>query len=428
MRATLWLIGLFAAAAAIALFAGHNPGTVTLYWPPYRVDMSLNLVLLLMMAFIIVVVLAVRALSGLVDLPKQARQWRQQQRERVMHTALLDGISQLVAGRYLRAQRSAEAALSQEQSLSTSDQAVPHANRVRTLAHLLMAESAQALQNQALRNEHLRLAEQAARSTGMSAEALEGVQLRTARWALDDREPRRSLSLLAELPHGVSRRTVALRLRLRAARLAGDTQAALETARLLVKHHAFYADGARLLLRGLGGEVIQATHDDAQLQRAWASLTAQEQQMPELAIQAAQRLLELDGPVRVAHVWLLPVWEAFEKNPVAYARELGGKSFTRLVRALETVLPAQDIEWLGRVEKLQRGAGQPLPELSYLVGVACQHRQLWGKARQMLELAAGQLTDADLRRSCWRHLAELAEQRGDDAARAEAWRQAASID
>lgn len=47
MRAA-WLIGLFAAAVALALFAGDNDGTVTVFWPPYRVDLSVNLLLLLL--------------------------------------------------------------------------------------------------------------------------------------------------------------------------------------------------------------------------------------------------------------------------------------------------------------------------------------------------------------------------------------------
>jgi len=34
MRLALWLLGLFAVAAATAQFAGSNPGTVTLYWAP----------------------------------------------------------------------------------------------------------------------------------------------------------------------------------------------------------------------------------------------------------------------------------------------------------------------------------------------------------------------------------------------------------
>ena len=50
MRAALWLLVLFAVAAAVALFAGNNQGTVTVFWPPYRVDLSLNLVLLLLVA------------------------------------------------------------------------------------------------------------------------------------------------------------------------------------------------------------------------------------------------------------------------------------------------------------------------------------------------------------------------------------------
>ena len=43
MRAALWLMGLFAAAVALALFTGDNDGTVTIFWPPHRVDLSTTL-------------------------------------------------------------------------------------------------------------------------------------------------------------------------------------------------------------------------------------------------------------------------------------------------------------------------------------------------------------------------------------------------
>ncbi|HWS06072.1 MAG TPA: heme biosynthesis protein HemY, partial [Burkholderiaceae bacterium] len=43
MRAALWLLALFAVAVAAALFAGNNQSTLTLFWPPHRVDLSLNL-------------------------------------------------------------------------------------------------------------------------------------------------------------------------------------------------------------------------------------------------------------------------------------------------------------------------------------------------------------------------------------------------
>ena len=37
MRAALWFLALFGIAVAVALFAGNNQGTVTLFWPPHRV-------------------------------------------------------------------------------------------------------------------------------------------------------------------------------------------------------------------------------------------------------------------------------------------------------------------------------------------------------------------------------------------------------
>jgi hypothetical protein len=111
MRAALWLLILFAIAVAIALFAGNNQGTVTVFWPPYRVDLSLNLVLLLLLATFFFLHAALRALSALFDLPRQALRWRNQQKERSMHALLLDALSHLLAGRFIRARKSAEAVL-----------------------------------------------------------------------------------------------------------------------------------------------------------------------------------------------------------------------------------------------------------------------------------------------------------------------------
>ena len=50
MRAALWLVALFAVAVAVALFAGNNQAVVTIFWPPHRVDLSLNLALLVLAA------------------------------------------------------------------------------------------------------------------------------------------------------------------------------------------------------------------------------------------------------------------------------------------------------------------------------------------------------------------------------------------
>ena len=46
MRWSLWLLALFGVAVAIALGLSMQIGTVTVFVAPYRIDMSLNLVLI----------------------------------------------------------------------------------------------------------------------------------------------------------------------------------------------------------------------------------------------------------------------------------------------------------------------------------------------------------------------------------------------
>jgi HemY protein len=422
MRATLWFLALFGIAVATALLAGNNQGTVTLFWPPYRVDLSLNMVLLLLMAGLVLLHTALRAVGALLEIPQQARRWRQQQKERAMHTALLDAMSHLLSGRFLRARRAAEVALAQEKSLQASVNYNGPGLQLRALAHLLAADSAHALQDRSTREEHLQqsLRETAGRSNVQAIALREGAQLRSARWMLDDRDAGAALQRLEELPQGAARRTIALRTRLKAARLSGQTQLALETARLLGKHRAFSPAAAQSIIRGLASEWLNQAHDPIQLQRVWLELDPSERDMPELALQAAHRLLQLGGDEGLARNWLLPVWELMTNLPNGLPVHLQ----QRLIEALELSMNDLDASWLARIEAAQLSDPRN-PQLQYLAGMACLRRQLWGKAQQLLTHAAKHLPEGALQRSAWRSLALMAEHRGDEVAAAEAWKRAA---
>lgn len=416
MRAALWLLALFAVAVAIALFAGNNQGTVTLFWPPYRVDLSLNLVVLLLVLAFAFLHAAFRALAALFDLPRQALRWRAQQKERAMHASLLDAISHLLAGRFIRARKAAEASLAQEKSLSAAGQKLANAAQIRAIAHLLAAESAQALQDRAARDEHLQqaLAQAPVRE---AQETREGALMRAARWALQDRDPEGAMTWLKGLSQGAARRTLALRIRLKAARLSRHTGEALETARLLAKHRAFSPDAAHSIVRGLAVDLLNDAHDVPQLQRAWESLEPAERLMPELAIHAAQRLAALGGDPNLAREWLLPAWEQ--------QAQLDEPLKVKLVNALEQGLETIDAAWLARIESAHRENPRDAT-LQYLAAVACVKRQLWGKAQQLMSQAAISLRDPVLHRNAWRVLALLAEERGDQPAAEQAWKRAAS--
>ena len=422
MRATLWLLALFAVAVASALFAGNNQGTVTVFWPPWRLDLSLNLVLLGLALAFTTLYAALRGFAALIALPRQAQRWRLQQKERAMHGALLDALEQLMSGRFLRSRKAAQVALDQEASLRSTGSALPQAESVRVLANLVAADASHALQDRGERERHLEAAllPPTGMASALAQDLREGAQLRAARWSLDDREPAAALAGLAALPQGAARRTLALRIKLKATRLSQQTQEALETARLLGKHRAFSPAAAQSIVRGLATELIRSAHDPEQLTASWLALDASERAMPELAIHAAQRLAELGGEPAQVRRWLEPVWQQLVEHPGNLA-ELDAR---RLVRALETALDSLDATWLARIEAAQL-ANPRDTRLQYLAGVACMQRQLWGKAQQLLAQAAPALQDSGLRANAWRHLARLAEQRGDTEGALAAWKRAA---
>ena len=429
MRAALWFLALFGIAVAVALFAGNNQAVVTVFWPPHRIDISFNLMVLLLFALFMLLYLALRALSAVFSLPLEARRWRAQQKERAMYGALMDALAHLMAGRYIRASKSAHNALEQEKSLGVVSDSSGHpsghsaslASQLRSLSHLLVAESAQALQNKPLRNHHLQLALQnsAARH---AQEVREGVQFRAARWALEDHDASAALDWLGQLPQGAARRTLALRMKLRATRYGRQTLPALETARLLAKHRAFSPAAAQSIVRGLALELLSDAHDPAQLQQAWNSLDDSERAMPELCVHAASRLMILNGDAALARSWLLPVWEQM----IAPRSELGDALRIKLISVLEAGMDSLDAEWLTRIEAAQLGRPRDAT-LQYLAGMACLSRQLWGKSRQLLTQAAPALQDRQLHRSAWRALAILAEQRDDEAAAVDAYKRAGQL-
>jgi HemY protein len=423
MRAALWFVGLFGMAVAIALFAGNNQGTITVFWPPYRVDLSLNLVVLLLALFFLTLHVAARALAALFAIPGHARDWRLQHQERALHLALLDSLSHLMAGRYIRARKATEVVLARESAMARGGETLVYSGRLRALSHLLAAESAQALQDKAARDDHFNLAlEQASQQDAQGIR--EGVQLRAARWALEDHDAQAALQWLDELPLGASRRTIALRLRLKAARMARQTQSALDTARLLAKHRAFSEVAAQVILRGLTLELVATTYDPEQLQSVWTQLEAAERLTPEVALEAADRLLKLGGDVELGRTWLLPIWERMLAQPGAVSEA----QRIRLIQVLESGFTldtgAPEAAWLTRIERAQM-ANPGDPTLQYLAGITCMHLQLWGKAQQLLKQSLSRLQDEGLKRNAWAALAELAEQQGNVAQSMQAWKNAA---
>ena len=243
-----------------------------------------------------------------------------------------------MAGRFLRARKSAQTALEKEDLMQASGLTLDHAVSLRTLAHIMAAESAHALQDQTLRQHHLaRALVQAQMAPTAERQTLtEGVQLRAARWLLDDRDAEASLERLKELPPAVGRRMVAMRLLLKASRLAGQTAQALDTAVLLAKHRAFTPLAAESLVRGLILEWLTQVRDADGVQKLWQKLSPAQRKMPDVAAEVALRFMALGGATATARLWLEPLWVPLQGGASAQWSPL---QMLRVVQALERSQP-----------------------------------------------------------------------------------------
>ena len=414
MRLTIWFVLLFAVAVVAATTLGTNDGLASFYWGGWRLDISLNLFLIVLIGTCFLIVTVIQALNSLVGLPRRAREWRLARRDRSGQAALRDALAQYFGGRYTRAQKSAQRAL----AIQIETPELSQDNEFTVLGHLLAAGSAHRLQNRPVRDEELGRALEIARHSASARSAEEGARLLAAEWALDDRDAPRAIQLLADLPLGVARRTHALRLKLQAARLGRQAQEALKTARLLVKHQGFSQVAAVGLLRSLAFEVLDTVHDLDQLRRLWNGLDAAERRDPFVAARAAARATAF-GAADEARSWLRPFWDRMT--------ELGSEERVVVAEALARAVPGIGAEWLPRLES----ACLALPRdgaVALAAGCALAERGLWGKARALLEQAGDEPTLASApRRRAWIALAELAGREGDSARAAHCYEAAARL-
>jgi len=406
MRTIVWFLLLAVVAVVGATALGANDGLVTLYWHGWRADLSLNLFVLSGVVIFLAVYTLVRGLDSLLALPERAKRWRVSQRDRVAQAALREGLALYMAGRYTRAHKACQKAV----SIAADTPELAMDPEFAALAHMLSAGGLHRLQDRRRRDEHLAKALELARMTPKPRAAEEGVRLLAAECALEDRDAQRALRDLAELPPGVARRTQALRLKLQATQLARQPLEALKTARMLAKHQGFTEGAAEGLLRKLAIESLSSARDADQMRGLWAGLDARDRRDAIVVGHAARRMADLGAPDE-ARQWLAPLWDRI--------KELAPEGVDAMAKALVHCLNGLEPEWLPRID----AAAQPAlrhPGLALAVGLALAERQLWGKARGMLMSAANDVSlELEHRRLAWARLGLMAEreQRTDEAAR-----------
>lgn len=350
MRALIWFLILASAAIGLALLGRYNQGYVLMVLPPWRVEMSLNLLVIIVIASCVVTYLLLHAIASVVRMPSIVRKYRQKRRATRADEALRASVVTWLEGRYSQTIREAETAF--------------EAGHAKGLAALMAMRGAHAMHDEARRDEwQKRLLE--------NEDGLRSVRLKIeAEHALEDHDYELARERVQQLLAEGRKHFAALRLSLRISQARGDWQEVLRLTRQLEKHKALTAEQARPLRQRAHRENLLALEGDAeQLGRYWKAMPAEDKQDVRLALTAAQALAAADDCGHAAALVEDVLDQQWDSSlAVAYGQCQGGDVVARIAHAEK---------WLN---EHPRDAG-----LLLTLGRLCRQRRLWGKAQSYIE-------------------------------------------
>ncbi len=350
MRVLFWFLLLAAAAVGIALAVRLTSGYALFVSPPYRVELSLNVFLLLLVVAFLLLYAGVRLVRRAVALPREVRALRKRQQAERAHQRQDAAVVALLEGRYGRARRFAEEALEVPQSSG--------------LAALVAARAAIETRDFDAAQRLLGRADAQVPSLTVPRLMLE------AEMRLDQGQAVEALAILQKLRKDAGLHTAALRLELRALQVAGRHAEIPPLVDQLVKRQVYGPDEAELVRAAAHAAELEARrHDAAGVRAYWNRLPEADQRLPRVARAAAASFLALGGDREAADI----IARALERN----------WDSTLLMQFAEC-RPADPTRQLEQAEGWLAEHNQD-PSLLYVLGVLCQRQQLWGKGETYLE-------------------------------------------
>jgi HemY protein len=347
MRALFTVLLVAALAVAATLAARYNAGYVLLVVHPYRIELSLNLLLALILVAFAALYALLRIVSHMLRLPDQVRAFRSRRRQSRATTALFDSVRAFLEGRYAKAEQAALEAIDLSEH--------------RGLAAVIAARSAHALRAYDRRDSYL------ARSAyyGEADRAMRAVT--QAEMLLQARQHEQALSALAQLPH---KHTEALRLELKAQQQARHWDRYLEVLQQLERAQALDEEAIVELRRHAVIEnMAHKGHDLQALREYWQRLGAREREDPRVAARAAQALAQLGAPEEACKVIEQSLEREWDPELVTLYADCSGADPLRQIERAERWLRMQPND----------------PVLLLALGRLCVREQLWGKARRYIE-------------------------------------------
>ena len=350
MRSALWLAFLFALAVLIALFATGNAGHATIYFPPYRIDISLNLFIVVLLGAFIISLFTWRTISAILNLPKQAAAYRRKRREARAAVHLTEAIEDLFAGKFSKALKAAEAASANAGFSET--------------AYLLAARAAHRLNQFDLRDEWL--------AKIKSSDKQQARLVATADMQMSSNDAQGALDTIEQLQKGGSRQILVQRIALRANQKLKRWDEVLRLTHSLIKRDALHPVIAQKSIQeALSNLTRHKFGDHEALLKIWKNLPKSDRKASGVALVMAKSFLGAGKHNLARDLIEESVDVDWDEGLIGIYPEcvVAGQSALSEIQKLES--------WMTKYP------GEPA--LSLALGRVCLIQQLWGKAKSSLQ-------------------------------------------
>ena len=349
MRFAIWSVVLAVLAVVIALLARQSDGYVVIVAAPYRVELSLNLLVLGVLAGYVAFHLLARLAETLLAIPKRVAAYREERDRNRARQSLNDALIAFFQGRFASAEKSASVAMESDES--------------RGVAAIIAARSAHELGRFSEREQFLDQAK--------GAPAVDQARLTTlADLLLAQGRHEEALAVLKDLAGRDARNVRLLRMRLTSETALKRWDDALATTNALAKLGGIPESEAAATRRAAHlGNLNRKAQDAVALTQYWKHLPNELRLDPSIASTAARFHLALGGNAEAQLIVEDALAAGWDTGLVALYADCAGTSAVHLIE---------------RGEKWLRSHARD-PALLLTLGKLCMKQGLWGKAQSYIE-------------------------------------------
>jgi HemY protein len=373
MRWLFWTVIILGLTIGIALLASGNTGYVLIKTPTYRLETSLNFLIVVMSLSFICLHLALRLFNYTRNLPATVRTYKENLRKKAGHQALIQSLHALVEGRYELAEKTAAKALDLGEDAG--------------LTALIGARAAHKLRHKTRRDYFLSEAERLAPKAAIAR------LLTQTEMLLDDQQYQLALTILKRLAVIEPHYQPALLMELKIQTRLKNWDRVLTILKTLEKTDLIEVLKIKeIRLQAHQALIKRYAQDVPSLNTYWKKLSEEDQFNERLVLTAVVLMIEAgahDDAARIVEMNLTKHWSS------ALVRLLGNCITTSPTKQLQ-----QAEYWL---------MNHPNDaDLLETLGKLCVRLQLWGKAESYYEASLS------IEPSATRHLAlaNLLEQKG----------------